>query len=262
MEKLSIAEIERLRNQAVAEKQKHCSILREIASQENTWLASGHNGMTEEFQLEILERNRQDEVKALLVSFARSDQEKTRRMLSPSFQLKLYDKRNIRFDLVQIMLQECLLCSELEKLLIDAGSPYISDKKSEIGEEYLLNQSLVKHIKDDVKTSFDVIEKYIKQHRLSPSAEELFVKTISSVRSGRDSIIDATEKLLKDYIRKYGELCENAENCLIKSNHHSLIMYYLENSKQSLSYKTSVDLLCERGNKKEVELYFRRFALL
>ena len=263
MVKLSIAEINHLREKAEEERKKHHSICKEITSKEEQWLSNSSDTMTEEFQLEILNRNRTDEVMGLLESFAKQRRKnEAKRELSPKFQLKLYSQRIQRPEQVDYMLTNCRICAELEKILIDTKGSYILDKKSEIGEHYLLSSILIPAIKEDKVQNFELIREYYARQRFCPTAEVLFVNITSTVRTGRDRTIDGAEKLLKDYIRRYGSLCETAENALIKNKEHYLIMYYLEVSPQALSFKSSEELLLERGNKEEVELYFKRYSML
>lgn len=268
MEKLSIEEINQLKEFAISERKKHQEIIQQISLHESRWKNKGFCNMPEELQLEILERNRNDEIKPLLESYAlyhstgdRYNQD-TIRELSSKFQLKLYETRNTKQDLVRYMLAHCVLCPELEKIVIDTRSPYLLDKKSVSGENYLLTSILVKAIKESDVPSFDIIRSYYQQQRFHSSVEILFVNIITSIRSGRDSVIDGAEKLLKDYINRYGNFEEDAENALIQNGCHELIMFYLENSKRGLSYDSSEEFLFKRAYKEEIELYFKRYSML
>ena len=267
MDKLTIAEINLLRDEAEKERATHRSILKEISSYECIWKENGLDTMPEELQLQILERNRKDEIEPLLDSYAKELYSHLRgstmkRELSTAFQLKLYEKRATKGNLVYVLLTKCLVCLSLEKILIDSNSSHMFDPKSAEAEGYLVSTLIEKAKKYDDASLFDTIGRYYRLRRFQDSSENLFVEFISSIKTGRDSTFDAAEKLLKDYISSYDYLTESAENTLVSKCNHALIMYYLENSKKGLSYQSSVDLLLKRANKEEIELYFKRYSML
>ncbi len=271
MEKISTEEILLLQEKADKERTIHREILQHIENTENSW-KSGNNGdlqdedVREEIQLLILKRERKDELMPLLKSYAQTRQESnsgyTKRVLSSEFQQKLYEKRLFLVQAYCYMIENCVLSFEMEKNLIDSESNQATAKKSKQGEVYLINKTFELASKGNPLVAFDRIRAYFKVTHFSEVGELTLVKNVASIKTGRDSYIDGSINLLKDYVSIYGFLTEEAEQALVESNSHELIMLYLENSKEGLKSPQAVEKLLSRANRQEVELYFLRYSKL
>ena len=222
--------------------------------------------VSEEIQLLILKRERKDELMPLLKSYAQTRQESnsgyTKRVLSSEFQQKLYEKRLFLVQAYSYMIENCVLSFEMEKNLIDSESNQATAKKSKQGEVYLINKTFELASKGNALVAFDRIRAYFKVTHFSEVGELTLVKNVASIKTGRDSYIDGSINLLKDYVSIYGFLTEEAEQALVESNSHELIMLYLENSKEGLKSPQAVEKLLSRANRQEVELYFLRYSKL
>ncbi len=245
-EKISVAEISRLREAAEAERKKHHSIMKEIEQQK-----SGEKILSSEEQMAIVKRGNKIEIQAMLEAFG------MKTPLSSEVQLYIYNHSSTACGIKRWMIENCLLCLELEKLQIDTKVK-IKRKLSSQAEVYLLQQSLADSRDRYDKISIEAVETYLNKYELS-SEGQIELMSYLNLGYGRDSLIDKCEQCVKDYIFKYKALCLEAQRLLIKSGNHNAIMDYIQESSKGLETE---DELMERGNRKEVETYFARYATM
>lgn len=245
-EKISVAEISRLREAAEEERKHHRSVMKEIEQQK-----SGEKVMSPEEQMEIITRGNKTEIKAMLEAFGMKSP------LSSKVQLYIYYHSLKEDKIREWMLENCLLSFELEQLLID-NNLQIQRKLSPQAEMYMLQQKLNKSRNWALGYYMDEVEKYLDKYELSPEGQSTLMSYLN-IGYGRDSLIDKCEKIVKDYIGKYKQLTIDAQRLLIKSGNHVAIMSYIREALKGLEAE---DELLERGDRKEVEAYFARYATM
>lgn len=245
-EKISVAEISRLREAAEEERKKHHSVMQAIEQQK-----SGEMNMSSEEQMAIIKRGNKTEIKAMLEAFG------MKTPLSSEVQLYIYNHSYAACGIKGWMIENCLLCLELEKLQIDKKAK-IQRKLSPKAEVYLLEHNLSTCRNLNNLSYIEEVENYLNKYELSLEGQKELMNYLN-IGYGRDSLIDKCEQCVRDYIFKYKALCLEAQRLLIKSGNHNAIMDYIQESSKGLEAE---DELMERGNRKEVETYFARYATM
>lgn len=244
-EKISVSEINRLREIAEKERTTHREIMKRI-SQHSV------DRLSEDEQMEIAKRGNKREIEAMLKAFNQNG------IMSSSVQVYLY-QQPIGFDAIRkIIIDESLWSFELEKVLIDKGTQFsvLNRKISSEGEIYLLQHALTESLEKDSISSLKNVDNYLSYTRLSEAGEVVLMSYLN-VMQGRDSLIDKCQRSVRDYIYKYKNLTLKAQHLLIQSGNHEAIMDYITYSTKGLELE---DELLERGNREEVEAYFKRYA--
>lgn len=245
-EKISVAEISRLRETAEEERKQHHAVMEKIEQQK-----SGKKNISSEEQMAIIKRGNKTEIKAMLEVFG------TKTPLSSEAQMHIYNHSSESDKIKDWMIENCIWCWELEKLLIDKKTK-IQRKLSSQAEVYMLQQSLEESRNTNNLDGVKAVAKYLNKHELSPEGQKELMSYLN-LGSGRDSLIDKCEQCVRDYILKHKDLCIDAQRLLIKSGNHNAIMDYIQESIKGLEAE---DELLERGNRKEVETYFARYATM
>ena len=265
MEKISLEEIKSLQEKADQERKIHREII-EVIENFDKKSKFGQYEICETLQLTILQRERKDEIMPLLKAYSKTKQGVSLKedipVFSSAFQKQLYEKREILSEAYNYMLENCVLCFEIEKKLIDSNSSHVAKEKSKQGEVYLINKTFEISRRHDSSFLLDRISAYFHVSRFTEAGEIALVKNVVDVKSGRDSFIDASINLIKDYVSIYGYFCAEAEIALVESNSNELITLYLENSTFGIKDERAVEKLLERANRQEVELYFSRYSKL
>ena len=125
-------------------------------------------------------------------------------------------------------------------------------------EVFLLTHCLHEGKEQDSDSSLFPVQEYLEKNRLSPLGQQTLM-TYLNVGGGRDSFIDACRNCVKTYVERYKELFLPAQREMVKSGDSELIMSYILFSKRGLEAEEE---LLERGNREEVEAYFKRYATL
>lgn len=247
-EKISVAEISRLREAAEEERKTHQTIMRKIKQQK-----TGEADLSPDEQMKIVKRGNATEIRSMLEAFG------IKGTIDEKVQIYIYDNIIGYGEIREYMLENCQLCLNLEKRIIDKGMHKYGKKHiSPQAEVYLLKQSLTKSRDlNDISYILEV-EQYIARYELS-KAGQVELMSYLDIGYGRDSLIDKCEQCVRDYIFKYKALSLEAQRLLIKSGNHNAIMDYIQESSKGLEAE---DELMERGNRKEVEAYFKRYATM
>ncbi len=245
-EKISVAEISRLREFAKVERKKHQFIMRRIEQQK-----SEETILSPEEQMEIVKRGNTTEIRSMLEAFG------INHLLSSEVQIYIYNHSVKEDRLCDWMLKNCLWSLELEKILIDNNAK-IQRKLSPQAEVYLLKQNLETSQNLNNLSYIEAVEIYLHKHELSLSGQKELMSYLN-LSYGRDSLIDKCKKIVKDYIFQYKNLNIVAQRLLIQSGNHDVIMHYIQDSIKGLEAEEE---LLERGNRKEVEAYFARYATM
>lgn len=247
-EKISVAEISRMREAAEEERRKHREIMAKIAQHRTEKV------LTDEEQMAIVKRGNKTEITKMLEVFGESYP------LSHEVQLYIYKHAGSNDVICEQMLKNGHWCLELEKEIINKGlsALRVQKKFSPQAEVYLLQQSLAKSQDRHTLAYLEDVENYLASNPLSPLGEKELMSYLK-VEYGKDSLIDKCEQCVRDYILKHKDLCIDAQRLLIKSGNHNAIMDYIQESIKGLEAE---DELLERGNRKEVETYFARYATM
>ncbi len=244
-------EIQEVKGRAEKERQKHHRIMSIIQNV---------SPISYDKQYEIVKRRRDDEVLALL---------KKERTIDEKVQLYIYDNKNVLPRSYDYMLRNTKLCLIMEKKLFDEKVYLYStenDNKcylvefSPAGEEYMVEQTLA-NCKgcNRITTELTFLNIYTQQRQLSSQGDTALMQFLN-VNAGRDSTINTLQRFVIDYIAKYRGLSDNAAVGLIESGNHHVIMYFLEQVKELPTTSSFTSALEERGNRKEIEKYYERFA--
>ena len=276
-EKISVEEINFLEENAKKERLTHRRIMRAIDRgcaiyDEQEKLHSAD----EKTMLEIVERSRKDEIKALLERY-KNRREPHYLRLPSSVQMKLYQwltggKTGVSEPgLLTFMLENCHLCEELEKELIDVSFSLnqcqLRQKLNYFENEvYFIQKTLEFADTIDRIEAFNCIEQYLNKYHLSRTTSEVcLIEKFLSLTHGRDSVIDKAESIVKKYISYVKD--NNAPDtwqglsqlALIKSGNHNLIMHFLRTIPNIDNFK-AVKELQERANREEIEFYYSRYS--
>ncbi|MBQ8750637.1 MAG: hypothetical protein IJZ30_03250 [Alphaproteobacteria bacterium] len=276
-EKISVEEISLLEKRAKKERLLHQKIMLSIDRgcvlyDEKEMLHSAD----EKTMLEIVERSRKDEIKALLERYKNGSEPHWLRLPS-SVQMKLYQwltggKTGVTEPgLLTLMLENCRLCEELEKELIDVSFSLnqcqLRQKLNYFENEvYFIQKTLEFADTIDRIEAFNCIEQYLNKYHLSRTTSEVcLIEKFLSLTHGRDSVIDKAESIVKKYISYVKDY--NAPNtwqglsqlALIKSGNHNLIMHFLRTIPNIDNFK-AVKELQERANREEIEFYYQRYS--
>lgn len=267
-EKISVAEISRLREAAEIERNTHHEVMNRISKISSVqvgfnWLP---DGLPAKEQMQIVKRGNQKEIMALLTAYANlrmssHDEERVERVnVAPEVQMYIFHQP-IGFDAARIyMLEHNRLCLDVETELIKKKMMSVIAKKrlSPKAEVFLLTHCLHEGKEQDSDSSLFPVQEYLEKNRLSPLGQQALM-TYLNVGGGRDSFIDACRNCVKTYVERYKELSLPAQREMVKSGDSELIMSYILFSKRGLEAEEE---LLERGNREEVEAYFKRYATL
>ncbi len=267
-EKITIAEVKRLKEAAEKEKATHHAIMARIDRISSVQI--GFNwfpeGLPAEEQMQIVQRGNQKEIMALLQAYANlcvSSYEVERfecANLCEEAQMYIY-RQPIGFDAPRnYMLEHNRLHLAVEKALIDKDMyASIGQRKfSPEAEVYLLEEGLRKCREADKAFPLGSVNAYLEKNSFSDKAQVVLMKYLN-LSSGADSVIDYCRARVKMYIDKYKNLCLEAQRKLVESGDSELIMLYILFSREGLQAE---DELLERGNREEIEAYFKRYATL
>lgn len=265
--KISIAEIEQLRQAAVAE--------RTIRKRVTSLIENVRSGVaiSAEDQMEILRRENEKECQMLLEAYAGENSAgalnhlPTWPMMSPEAQIYIYENRKAGFqnELWEYLIDYVPLTDEFAKRLIDDGeySHYqkISAKVQCYYVERMFSQAEKKsELEFYISCQYlNRLMNYFKEYDLAPKAELLLVTKGLDTTYSRERFIEYCRQMVELYINVKKALTPAAERALIASGNHDVIMLYIRIAEEGLKEE---EALLARGNREEVTAYFERYAIL
>ncbi len=259
--KISILEIEELRQKAEEERRVRRAIQAEIE------LARLGHPITEKSQMTTLLRGQDKEIVSMLEAYKEGNKQQHGFTLCDSAQMYLYQNRYKSDSLRKawlVLLKNLPLCYQLEVKIVQNASYYPETKLSAKAECLLLEDRLNdKRCQESISGNsfFDVhfkaIRVYFEKFDLDQTSECYLMREFLSVKSGREQFIENCRQVVSDYIRQKKRLSLDAERILIASGDHELIMQYI----QTAVLRSEAALL-ERGNREEVTAYFEHYATL
>ncbi len=265
--KISVAEIEELRQTAEAERSARKKVKGNIAM-----LQLGINISTEE-QMSILLRGKHDEIHELLKAYAGETRTGGGFLdfptMSPEAQLYIYEnwKTGPHHSLSDYLIKKVPYTDEFAKRLIDDGWHIKDHKLSESVEMYYL-ETMLKNEDCQKKTNgydfctkhFEGIRKYICEKGLEFEAERYLLMNYLRAK-GKEEYVKACQDVVEEYIKHNpeGMLSPTSERVLLATNNHEMIMLYINTAKNGLREEQS---LLARANREEVIAYFKRYATL
>lgn len=258
--KLTPEEIQALRVNAEKERAAHAEVMKNIKA----------TVMSSELQMSTLmssyKRNRQDEIKTLLETY--SDKYK-KYELADEVKLFVYEHGDEFSEIRLFMLTHNHLGFALEKRIFDdKWAPFKKLEDNTISypkfcpeaEVYIVKETMKNCQKaDKLSDELDFLTTYNKSHTLSVPAEVALTDFLF-VTNGRDSVLDALESFVLDYLGRHQGITEEAQVRLIQSGNHRVIMYYITHSLVPISAPKVLDALMDRADAEEVTAYFNRWA--
>ena len=266
-EKISIAEINRLMEEAEQERSEHRRVMRLVQQIKDEGWGAVSGLLSKEEQLHILRRRRFPEIHAMLQAYADLHLERFRdgqlKNLSEETQREIFSwKDNEDLDgLFCYMVENNLLSPQVEKdfVLCCLPQPLCKSRFEKMQylpetEEFVLRELQ----KEPPFARFDALEEYTKKWRLSMDAETELMKCVGIFADRDKKAYALVFDVAKKYIQIHRRLYLPAERELIKSGNHDLIMLYIKEAEDELSAK---DELFERGNREEVESFIFRYRM-
>lgn len=264
-EKISIAEINRLMEEAEQERREHRRVMRLVQQIKDEGWGAVSGLLTKEEQLHILRRRRYPEIHAMLQAYADLHLERFRdgqlKNLCEEAQREIFSWKGDE-DLGSLfcyMVENNVLSPQVEKDFVLCCLPH-PFWGSRFNKMQYLPETEVFVLRELQKkppfACFDALTGYIRKWRLSMDAETELMKCIG-IFANRDKYAMVLN-VAKWYIQIHRCLCLPAERELIKSGNHDLIMFYIKEAKDGLSAK---DELFERGNREEVEDFIFRYRM-
>lgn len=264
-EKISIAEINRLMEEAEQERREHRRVMRLVQQIKDEGWGAVSGLLPKEEQLHILRRRRYPEIHAMLQAYADLHLERLRdgqlKNLCEEAQREIFhwkDNEDLN-GLFHYMVENNVLSPQVEKdfVLCCLPQPLCKSRFNKMQylpetEEFVLRELQ----KEPPFARFDGLTGYIRKWRLSMDAETELMKCVG-IFADRDKYAMVLD-VAKWYIQIHRRLCLPAERELIKSGNHDLIMLYIKEAKDGLSAK---DELFERGNREEVEDFIFRYRM-
>lgn len=264
--KISVEEIEALREKAETEREMRAKVRSAIAT-----VKLGLH-LPEKCQIEILKRGRKGEIRELLKAYTGKDCTpawgENQPMMSPVAQIYIYEnwKDTLYMDLRKFMIEKVPYTDELAKRLIDEGEYNPTQELSPNLEEYFLEYKL-KHPKCKESVSgyrfltwfFTDVVGYLQKYTLSPKATLYLVMNYLKPEPISEEYVKVCNEVFKKYIQSGHILDPQAERALIATGNHEAIMMYIRNVTGGLKEEQS---LLTRGNREEVTAYFERYATL
>lgn len=251
-ETISAKEIAELKQSAEAKRILHREIMHEII----LFASEGTKSMLPERQLEIIKRGHEDEIMALLKAFKN-------RKLSPEAQQYIYTHREQLSNAYAYMIEHMKLCFELEKQLFAYFKSGKQRRYSTEAEVYIV-QKVMEEADEipPVKTFLHLFKEYSTIYQMSDKAEELMVKSFLTKKNGWDSVIDGLRHCVEKYLETHKSFSAKAQQELIKTGDHSMILLYIQKAYNGLDDTKAVNLLLERANRAEIEAYYERYVEL
>lgn len=266
-EKISIAEINRLMEEAEQERREHRRVMRLVQQIKDEGWGAVSGLLPKEEQLHILRRRRYSEIYAMLQAYADLHLERLRdgqlKNLCEEAQREIFrwkDDKDLD-GLFCYMVENNVLSPQVEKdfVLCCLPHPFWGSRFNKMQylpetEEFVLRELQ----KEPPFARFDALEEYTKKWRLSMEAETELMKCVGIFADRDKKAYALVLDVAKKYIQIHRRLYLPAERELIKSGNHDLIMFYIKEAKDGLSAK---DELFERGNREEVEDFIFRYRM-
>ena len=266
-EKISIAEINRLMEEAEQERSEHRRVMRLVQQIKDEGWGAVSGLLSKEEQLHILRRRRFPEIHAMLQAYADLHLERFRdgqlKNLSEETQREIFswkDNRDFN-DLFCYMVENNLLSPQVEKDFVLCCLPQPLCRSRFKKMQYLPETEvfvLRELQKKPPFACFNTLEEYTKKWRLSMDAETELMKCVGIFADRDKKAYALVLDVAKWYIKIHRRLYLPAERELIKSGNHDLIMLYIKEAEDGLSAK---DELFERGNREEVEDFIFRYRM-
>lgn len=255
-EKMSLAEIAKLRETAQTERATRKKIQKEIA------LVFDKKGLSSGRQMAILRRGRSTEIIPLMNAYTRANI--ANYTLSDEAQMYIYDKQGLSpfwENVYKRLITDFPLCEKLQRQLVKDRKYRCEQRLSPDVEIFLLSCALQEKDCDRINaySYFNVVERYLTRYILSEKAEIYFLQECLNIKGGRDSYMDLCENLVHTYLKREHQLSLKAEKILLAHGNHLQIMTYIQNAPNGL--KSEEELLA-RGNRKEITAYFERYVEL
>lgn len=269
-EKISIAEIQQLLQEAESERQTHRRIMRLIYENRHSVQCLARTLVPISYQQQIIKRRRPDEIEAMLEAYANlglHSLPNTQNLnLSEDAQAEIWSwldyenaqANSLEYQLYRLcwyMLENNLLSPETEQKLVQryAFMPRRYDKIQYLEQtEVFMLQELERNM--DFFTFQDLVG-YLSRHRLHRDAETglMGLKQIK-----KDGQAVSGSEVIECYLKRYKNLRMDAQRELINRGDHNLIMLYIKESEYGLDASNE---LFERGNRAEVEAFIARYRL-
>lgn len=266
-EKISIAEINRLMEEAEQERSEHRRVMRLVQQIKDEGWGAVSGLLPKEEQLHILRRRRYPEIHAMLQAYADLHLERLRdgqlKNLCEEAQREIFSwKDNEDLDgLFCYMVENNLLSPQVEKdfVLCCLPQPLCKSRFEKMQylpetEEFVLRELQ----KESPFARFDALTGYIRKWRLSMEAETELMKCVGIFADRDKKAYALVLDVAKKYIQIHRRLYLPAERELINSGNHDLIMLYIKEAEDGLSAK---DELFVRGNREEVEDFIFRYRM-
>ena len=267
-DKISVAEIEELRQKAEIERQ----IRREIKNDINELHLD--IAIPAERQMRIIRRGNINEIREMLQAYSGEDTHITRicvdkpPLMSPEAQLYIYEnmQTGAYYHIYDFMLKKVPYTDELAKRMIDDDA-YMSEQELSPEVQVYYLKYFLKYLERHkpiigyrfCPELFSKIITYFGKYDFCSAAESYMIEHYLNPKPMGDSYVNSCRELVSDYIDIKESLHLAGERALIASGNHDLIMKYINIAKEGL--KAEKELL-ERGNREEITAYFERYATL
>lgn len=264
--KISVAEIEELRQRAEAERSLRAKVRGAIA------VVQGNISLSADCQMEILHRGKEAEIKELLEAYAgincspqRSD---SCPKMAPEAQIYIYEnwKSSPYKSLREFMLEKVPYTDELAQRLIDKNEYTANQRLSPKMEKHFLtyklnHQDCEKRVNgfSFLRWFFAEVMQYFNKYPLSPEAELYLVMNYLKPKPISKEYVTVCNEVFKEYIKDGRVLNPQVERALIATGNHEAIMMYIKAVKGGLREE---QVLLARGNRDEITAYFERYATL
>ncbi len=261
-EKMSMAEIEKMRQRADQERNTRRDIQRAIKHLREGKMISFDT------QLRVLQRGQKPEIEDMLRAYAGIDSVENLgvsnkvSLMSEEAQLFIYenwkDSASPYHEFYEFMIEDIPYTDKLATRLIDNKEFTGWQKLSPDVECYYLDVMLAKS--DDYKAGFfDKVVRYFENNGLAPKTESMMIWKYLRVENPNPKYCQACHNVVRKYILSRKKLTEQGEHLLIDSGKHDLIMLYIHIAEEGLKEENK---LFERGNREEITAYFERYVKL
>jgi len=262
---MTAEEIQLLREKAENERTKHAQTMHVI----NSFEIGAAPPLSTTAQMEIVIRQREDEVLALLEVYDKKFQD-LGVTLSDATQLYIYDDAYKLPKSKEFMIHCMPICYQVECRIFDDDKPLFYQEADGVkefypqfspeGEVYMIEGTIKNCNKARISTDeLYFLRGYTKERQLTTVGEVALMKFLSSSFS-RSIVQDTLENFVIEYLAKYKELCPEAQIDMIRSNNHKVIMYYITESLDGIKDNKVVNELLNRAEREEVTAYFERYA--
>ena len=262
--KMTADEVQLLRERAEKERANHAWAMNLIKDVEKGTVPPLSKG----YQMLIAERQRESELMALLEIYA--ENLGGRLVLDDEVQEYIFKHADKLPQVKEFLIKNFTLCYAVEMCIFKDDNPLfmkVDDEMQEYypkfspeGEKFIVEETLKKcRALRSVTSEMYFLTGYTKRYELSPAAQNALMDYLY-VRTAWDSVSEALERFVIDYIVKYQNLVIPAQLKLIRSGNHKAIMCYIEHSSQGIQAKEVLNELIERGDREEITAYFNRYA--